>query len=132
VSLTACGGGGGPSQDQPRLAQEVRSVDNLSAYAWRDFMPGDGDSRLRVSIEYHHGAPAGPDTIVRIDAVRQGTETWSPTSTEIREEADKGIVRCRADGGPLWATGSGIEIDVTYGPEGNRTATIPAVINSTH
>jgi len=129
-SLVACGGSGAPGQAVPSAG--APGIPDIEAYAWRDFMPAVPSSHLRVVVAYDHGAPVGPNTILRIDAVRQGDQTWVPVSSEIRDDAAHGVLRCLASGGPEWATGSGIEVDVTYGPGGLQSVTVPGVIDSTH
>lgn len=130
LMLTACGGGDVTPQasavtipvktTEDLLATPLQVSINglnfiLSAYLWRDFMPGNTDSRLIASITISEinalEIPAGIDAVYLW--VVNGSEVWeTPFSDEPAPPTQPYQMQRIARYGPEWEIGASVDVIV--------------------
>lgn len=147
LALAGCDGASGPEAETPdpaalRAAPTTATVAGadltLSAYLWRDFMPGpdapeDGSGLLgALYVQPAEGAalPAG----VRADAVFvvDGDETWAATP-EVAADVDLyNRLALRVSDGPAWDVGRRVDVVVRLRDGGGETHLLRAADQPIH
>ncbi len=96
-----------------------------SVYAWRDFMPGLGDSSvahpLMISVQVRGGVV--PPKALECDAIYVvlADSVFSARPAEQRPGDGPGAIECLMRGGPEWAVGSEIQVIIGVGAGAQRT-----------
>lgn len=111
----------------PELATELKASPErisvgstdlvLTAYLWRDFMPGArGDASLLngvVRLATEDGAPVAPGTSLKKVFIVKGDDVWRSGQLEVRasqQGALEGVVRK----GPAWEFGSAVDVILEF------------------
>ena len=122
LGLVACGGSPAGTEPVPAdvsaapLQATVSGTPvTVTAYAWRNMMPGDGslDRRLAVSLTLHpvNGTRWPANTSVQRAWVIRNDQAWVASEFETQNTGGNDL-QVVTRGGPLWPVGDAVEVVV--------------------
>lgn len=95
----------------------------LDAYVWRDFMPGNTDSRMIASLRLRSASGRSLPAGLTVDQawVIHGRDVWTPTPRQERP-GTAAMLEVMGREGPLWRTGDSVDVVVeVHAGGGGRT-----------